>query len=123
MAIGTFTLTSTRVGGKPSTPSMILPITMVGDSSYQSGGTAGFIAALKAAAITAGSHLGPILKTDIVGFIPKDLKGYQLGYNSTDDKVLVYYSNSDSSDGPQIEVANSTDLSGVTFSFAVVLAS
>lgn len=122
MAIGTVTLTSTKVGGKPSTPTMILPLTMVGDSAYPTGGTGAIVAAIKAAAFTAGIHLGPITKADIVGIIAKDLKGYQLGYNSTDDKMVVYYGNNDSSDGPMVEVANTTDLSGVTFSFAVVLA-
>lgn len=124
MAIGTFTLTSTRIGGKPSTPTIILPMTVVGDSSYPTGGTGGFMAAVKAAAITAGCHLGPILKTDIVGIIPKDLKGYQLGYDSSADKLIVYYfDNNGASDSAGIEVANATDLSAVTFSFGLVLAS
>lgn len=42
-------------------------------------------------------------------------KGYSFDYDATNQKVLVYWGdNNNASDGPAVEVANTTDISAIT---------
>ena len=110
MALGTFTL-SERAGYMPSAPLFIDVIDIVGDTAYPTGGSA-FDAKYKA------------LKKQtrmILGVIGIDAKGYTPAYDSATGKLKFYYSDLNAvADGPDIEVPNTTDLSGVTFRVAVL---
>jgi hypothetical protein len=104
MALGTITSRdSVAVVG----PVFIDRVSFPGDSAYPTGGTTGFLAKLQA-----------VIGADkaIVAVLPQDCGGYTPVYDYTNDKLKVYYSdNNNTSDGPAIEVPNTTDLSGTTF--------
>lgn len=111
MAIGTGTV-AVRTG-HDNRGAFIDLVSFAGDSSYPTGGTAGFEASMRAA-IGRGN-------IDVVGVIGQDCGGYVPVYDRANDKLKVYFVNNDgASDGPMIEVAGSTDLSGVTFRVLVV---
>ncbi len=80
MAIGTITRVSTGEVGFGNAPYNFI-VSFTGDSSYTTGGTAGFQAAVRAALGAAFTILA--VKVVAAG-------GYEVGYNRTDDKLLVY---------------------------------
>ncbi len=105
MALGTVTSVSVA-GAMPSAPTFFDVISFSLDSSYPTGGETGLQALCKAA-----------LSRDvtILGFIAQDCGGYLPVWDPTNSKLKVYYAdNNNASDGPLIEVPNTTDLSGVT---------
>lgn len=121
MALGTVTMVNSAAGGRPSAPLYALKFTVVGESSYAAGGTAGFAATIQAAAKVAGVKL-VVSKENIVGLLALDSKGYDLGYDDANDKLIVrYYDYNASGDGAAIEVPDATDLSSVTFRLSVLL--
>ncbi len=109
MALGTIT-----VGVKEHAPGHMRMdlMSFAGDGSYPTNGTAAFQASVRAA-------LG-VGNVEVLAVIPQDCGGYVPCYDKAADKLKVYYSNSDSSDGPLIEVPNATSLSGVTFKVMIV---
>lgn len=108
--IGTITLIH-AAGAMPSAPSFLDRISFLGDAAYPTGGTAGFKALFRA---KAGDNRTPL------AVIVEDCGGYTATYDVTNDKLKVWYGNTDAADGPNIEVPNATDLSGVTFKLAVL---
>lgn len=110
MALGTFTL-SQRAGYMPSAPLFHDIIDIVGDSSYPTGGSA-----FDAKYTALKKHTRTVMAVHAV-----DCKGYTPAYDSSTGKLKFYYSdNNNASDGPAIEVPNTTDLSGVTFRIDVL---
>lgn len=88
-------------------------LSFAGDGSYPTGGTAAFQAAVRTA-------LG-VGNLEVVGVIPQDCGGYNAIYDKAADKLKVYYGDNDNSaDGPQVQVPNTTSLSGVTFRVLVL---
>lgn len=108
MAIGTIT-----VDQKEHAPGHIRTdlLHFVGDSSYPTNGMP--ILALIKAALGVGT-------IQIMAVVPNDCGGYVVAYVPSTGKLKVYYSNSDSSDGPLIEVPDTTALNGVTFNLLVI---
>jgi len=75
-----------------------------GDTSYPTGGTPGFQALVR-------STLGD--NRSVVAVVPQDCGGYTPAYDAVNDKLKVWAANN-------TEVANTTDLSGVTFFVLVI---
>lgn len=109
MAIGTITVVKKALGGSVL---RMDTLQFAADGAYPTGGTAAFETAVRDA-LDVGS-------VDVLGIIPNDCGGYVPVYDQANDKLKVYYSNSDAADGPLIEVPNTTNLSGVTFNLVVV---
>ena len=109
MALGTFTL-SQRAGYMPSAPLFHDIIDIVGDSAYPTGGSA-----FDAKYTALKKHTRTVMAVHAV-----DCKGYIPAYDSATGKLKFYYFNTDSADGPAIEVPNATDLSAVTFRIDVL---
>jgi hypothetical protein len=109
------------LGGRPSAPLYAIDLSIAGDSSYPTGGTASF----KAKVVAAAKAADPSLRIDadnIMGILPLDTKGYQLAYDKANDKLKVYYVDNDAvADSAMIEVPNTTDLSAVTFRASFIL--
>lgn len=106
MSLGTFT-SILEAGKSPSDPTMMIAATLVGDGSYPTGGSATFSDTLSAAlprtvAVVAVQGYG------VAGGV-----GYWLVYDASADKLMVINA------GTGLEVANATDLSGVTFKATV----
>lgn len=110
MAIGTITPVADG-GYLASAPLGVDLISFAGDTSYPTGGTADFEGSVQAI-------LGKTVK--VLTVIPGDCGGYTPVYDYTNDKLMVYYGNTDAADGPNIEVPNATALNGVTFRVAVL---
>ncbi len=110
MALGTATLVDAT--GHSRRACFIDSLSFAGDSAYPTGGTAAFEAYVKAKLA-----VGAI---DVVACVGQDCGGYVPCYDKTADKLKVFYSNSDSADGPLIEVTDTTNLSGVTFHVLVL---
>jgi len=116
VALGTLTLIDAPVNGgnAASDPLFLEEVSLVGPASYTTGGDTGLQVAYRAKGV-AQAH------RTIINVLPVDGKGYQFGWNSTDGKLLVYYGNNDGvADGPAVEVANATDLSGTTFRLMIM---
>lgn len=110
MAIGTITVAEKTAAEGPVRHDLI---SFLGDGSYPTGGTAAFQAKVRAA-------LGG-MNVEVVAVYPQDCGGYMPCYDKTNDKLKVFYvDNNNASDGPQIEVPNTTNLSGVTFNVVVL---
>lgn len=112
MALGTFTQ-NTRGKQGYGAPHALVDLSFAGDSSYPTGGTAGFQAAVRAklsgAAIT------------VLAVMAIDCKGYQVAYDPDNDKLKFYQGDNDNgADGPAVEVPNATNLSSVTFRVLVI---
>lgn len=111
MALGTATLVDAT--GHSRRACFIDALSFAGDGSYPTGGTAAFEAYVKAKLA-----VGAI---DVVAVVGQDCGGYVPVYDKTADKLKVYYSDSNNaSDGPLIEVPDTTALSGVTFHVLVL---
>jgi hypothetical protein len=109
MALGTVTVV--KGAGRGVANVFFDEITVVGDASYQAGGSA--FDTLFKTAVGAGRTILTVL--------PVDAKGYQPAYDSENGKLILYQGNNDAgADGPAVEVANDTVLSGVTFKFLVL---
>ena len=122
MALATPTYAAST-GGSPSKPILLCRFSGAGDSAYPTGGSASFAAKIKAALDAAGVYVGPITSANIFAVVSYDCGGYKVVYDHTNDKLKVEYADlSASSDGPDVEVANSTDLSAVTFRYGVIVA-
>lgn len=97
-------LTSVLEAGKsPSDPTMMIAATLVGDGSYPTGGSATFSTTLS----TALSRSVEVVA--VVGYGVAGGVGYWLVFDAANDKLMVINAASG------LEVANATDLSGVTF--------
>lgn len=84
-------------------------VTIAFDSSYPTGGEA----------IAPAAKFG-LQKVNMVITQPKS--GYTFEYDYTNDKLLVYWGdNNNASDGPSVEVANTTNLSTLTGVKAIVI--
>lgn len=110
MALGTFTI-GDKAGYQASAPLFVDAVSFAGDSSYPTGGSA-FDAKWVAA-----KHQ----TRDVLAVLSVDCSGYVPAYDTSTGKLKFYYGdNNNASDGPLIEVPNTTDLSGVTFKVLVV---
>ncbi len=102
MSLGT--LTSVLEAGKsPSDPTMMIAATLVGDGAYPTGGSATFSDTVSAALPRT------VTVISVYGYGVAGGVGYWLVYDAANDKLLVINAASG------LEVANATDLSGVTF--------
>ncbi len=106
-------LTSTAVVEKSSAPGPIRfdLISGLGPTVYPAGGIAAFQAAVRA--------LLAVGDIEIIAVIGQECGGYHPVYDKANDKLKIWYSNSDAADGPMIENATA-DLSGVTFNLLVI---
>lgn len=102
MSLGTFT-SILEAGKSPSDPVMMIAATLVGDGSYPTNGSAAFSDTLTAALPRTVSVVA------VQGYGVAGGVGYWLVYDAATDKLLVINA------GSGLEVANATDLSGVTF--------
>lgn len=109
MAIGAITVNKKQAAVGPV---RFDKISFAADGAYPTGGTAAFQAAVRTA-LAAGD-------VDIVTIVPDDCGGYTPVYDEANDKLKVYYGNTDAADGPNIEVPNTTNLSAVTFNLTVI---
>lgn len=85
-----------------------------GDGAYPTNGTATFSTIFKTAM---GETYGSLT---VLGIIPQVTGGYTVEWDRTTDKLKMFYGNTDSADGPNIEVPNTTDLSAVVFELIVI---
>jgi hypothetical protein len=108
MALGTITI-GTEAGGAPSQSVFHEQFTMVGDSAYTTGGTLLFGATL-AAAFPLRSFSAASIVT-----VRGGSTGYVLEYIPSTGALKAYVRTTG------VEVANTTDLSGVTFDMYAVL--
>lgn len=97
-------------------PIFVDHLAFAGDGAYPTGGTADFEGLFLAALEAAGRHSPG---REILSISQVDVSGYVLRYDDANDKLMVFYSNSDAADGPLIEVPNATDLSGQAFKVIV----
>ena len=112
MALGTGTMNDST-GGRPSAPTYLIDLSFTLDSSYPTGGTAGFAALVQTAARAASPALNvTITKDDIFGIKALDAGGYSLAYDKANDKLKCYWCAG--SGAAMTEVTNATDLHTVT---------
>lgn len=104
MAQGAITRGS-EVGGQASAPIFVERLSFPGDSAYPTGGTAAFEVAYQAA--TAQGRT-------IVTVVSDDCGDNKVEYDRVNDKLKVRVISTGA------EVANTTDLSGVTFNVTVI---
>lgn len=104
MALGTLVSVS-KSGEAASTPLRCDRISFPGDSSYPTGGTPGFEALVRAL-------LG--MSVTIVDVVPGDCGDNKPEYDRANDKLKVRVIST------AAEVANTTNLSGVTFNLTVI---
>lgn len=110
MTIGTITVNKKQAALGPV---RFDKISFTAETSYPTGGTAAFQAAVRAA-LAAGD-------VDIITIVPDDCGGYTPVYDEANDKLKVYYRDlNNAADGPDIEVPNTTNLAGVTFNLTVI---
>ena len=107
MSFGTFTQ-GNEAGKSPSDPVFHCAFTMVGDAAYPTGGTLGFAAALSAAYPNRSFSATSIIAAR------GGATGYVAEYLPATDALKVYVRTTG------VEVANTTDLSAVTFDMYVV---
>lgn len=111
MAIGTLTVVKSPVQGS-SAHLLVDSITLVGDSAYPTGGMTGVEAALQAKTKD---------KRAIIDVRASGLNGgYQVVWDSANKKLLVLNSGDGTANALAAEVANATNLSGVTFALTVL---
>jgi len=106
MSLGTMTSNSESAGQGPV---FYDDVSVVGDSSYPTGGSSGVAAALQA---LRGDSRAPISGECYAS------GGFVAQYDAKNDKLVVY-KEADTA-GAMAEVSNATDLSGVTFKMTVV---
>jgi len=102
----------TQTGQGPQNPLFFDLVTLVGESSYAAGGSTGLQAKLRAQTGAAGRT--------IIAVVGQLTSGYVINYDRANGKLLVYYANADAADGPLIEVPDTTNLSGVTFTLLII---
>lgn len=107
MALGAATV-NVQAGKAPSAPTFIDDISFAGDASYPTGGTAAFQDFIRGAAgIKEGRTIDAVI----------DIAGQAANmpiYNKATDKLMVFVRTTG------VEVANTTNLSGVTFRVLVI---
>jgi hypothetical protein len=99
------------VGSQPSSPIFHDVLTFAGDTSYPTGGTLGFGAAVKA-------YYGD--GRQVLAVVGQDCGGYFVSYEPSTDALKVW--KCAGSAAPAVEVTNATNLSGVTFNALVISA-
>lgn len=107
MSIATLAQTVPAVGEgqqQPPSPVFFNLVNFHGDNAYPTNGTPGFRALIQA--------LFGDGRT-VLAVVPQDCGGYTAAYDSVADKLKVWAANN-------TEVANATDLSGVTFNLLVI---
>lgn len=104
MALGTATVQ--KETGRDGGPVVTARLSFAGDSSYPTGGTAGFAAFVAAALGVAG----PL---DVLGVDQQSLSDHVLRYNRATDKLTAQLMSTGA------EVANGVNLSGTTFNVVV----
>lgn len=111
MALGTVTV-SDFDGASASDKLIVVKLSIPGDSSYPTGGSAAFSTTLNNALAAAG-YPGSY---EIVSVEPNGLNGgYEVIYDSVNNKLLTVVKSSG------VETADTTNLSGTTFLLRVVL--
>lgn len=105
MSLGTLTIL--EAGESPNGPLWVERCTLVGDSSYPTGGSTGLLAALKS--LKKSNNL------NIVAVLGQDNAGKQIGYDHANDKLKVYAAGG-------AETTNATDLSGTTLNLVIISA-
>ena len=99
-------ITRQVAAGQRGGPVIMERVTIVGDDSYPTGGTTG-IAALVSAALGRGS-------VTVLAILSQNLSDHRLLYDQASDTLLVQLIST------QAEVADTTNLSGITFEALVV---
>jgi hypothetical protein len=99
------------VGSQPSSPIFHDVLTFTGDTSYPTGGTLGFGAAIKA-------FYGD--GRQVLAVVGQDCGGYFVTYEPATDALKVW--KCAGSAAPAVEVTNATNLSAVTFNVLVISA-
>jgi hypothetical protein len=108
MALGTLTLTASDLKGEAGL--FIDRVTLVGDTSYPTGGSTGLQTALQA--LTKDGRT--IIKVDSVD------QGYVAHWDVANLKLkFMYGDNNNAADGPLIEVPNTTALNGITYNMQI----
>lgn len=114
MALGTITINKVHKFGNSS--ELLVDVSVQGDDSYPTGGTAGVEATIKTA-LAAGSNPGALLGNyDLLGVEHIDALADVGRYDAANDKLIVR----NMSDGA--EKGNGTDQSGTTYRFLAKLA-
>jgi hypothetical protein len=110
MAIGTLTVAANRI--KSSSDHLLVDrITLVGDSSYPTGGMTGIEAALQAKTNAAN---------EIIDVRPSGLNGgYVTVWDAANKKLLVLNSGGGAAKDLPTEIDAATNLSGVTFALTI----
>lgn len=114
MALGTVTVTKVRnrAGGSSL---KIVELTVVGDTSYPTGGTTGLEATLRTAIAAQDERVGSLSNLDLIAVVQQD---------ATADRLVRYLSGTDAlfaqviSTGAQ--VANAVNLSGETYRLVTI---
>lgn len=110
MALGTITV-AVKAGAAPSQALYADRISFAGEASYAAGGSA-FKALFQAKTKDSREPLA-VIAGDCGGYVPV--------YDPSTGKLKVYYGNNDGmADGPLVEVADMTNLAGVTFNLVVL---
>ena len=95
-----------KEAGREGGPVIAARITVVGDDSYPTGGTAGFAALVAAALGIAGT-------LDILAVEQQSLSDHVARYDRANDKLIFQLMSTGA------EVANAVNLSGITFQLLV----
>lgn len=106
MALGNFTNNDAH-GFSPTDVTGVINATIIGDSSYPTGGTASF-SAYVTEKLVRGVTVVAVHGIGIGGGA-----GYHLSYDKANDKLLVHVG------ATALQVPNGTDLSGVTFNATI----
>jgi hypothetical protein len=107
MAIGTMTLAAQH----SKELLFVDEITLVGDTSYPTNGSTGVQTALQA--LTKDQR-------EIIDVKAIDSNGYVCSWDRVNLKLRMFYGdNNNASDGPLVEVPNTTTLNGITFRLLV----
>lgn len=104
-------ITIVRKSGQDGSPAFKDVLAFNGDAAYPTGGTPLFQELVRA-------RFGD--RREVIAVFPQDCGGYTCAYDKTNDKLKVYYGDfNNASDGPMIEVPNTTNLSAVVFHVVV----
>ena len=93
-------------GGQGAGGLKVALATLVGDTSYPTGGSINVTPILEAAGLD--------IVNRIYGILPITQLGYEWDYIAASDKLKVYQQPAAAAAGPSPEVPNATNLSGVT---------
>lgn len=106
MSLDTAATLDSQTGQVPLNPTFVIRLSFVGDASYATGGSANFQAFVRAAVSGRAVEVMDVIAGDCGDNVPY--------YDKTNDKLLTRVIST------AAEVANTTNLSGVTFNVTVL---